>query len=132
MIQAWALEQDSSSRWDFAGTSSCNSSSKKKSVISADEGQGSSEKTSSGCGTAQQDVLVPWKLQKRFFLPTNGAKPESSTSHEMASQDNPSIDQESFDDVECNHVVRQDDGSLLFQRFCHVFKKGELEDLCSR
>lgn len=68
MIQAWALEQDSSSRWDFAGTSnSCsNSSSKKKAVAVAEENHAlSSEKSTSSCGTAQQDVLVPWKLQKR-------------------------------------------------------------------
>ena len=32
---------------------------------------------------------------------------------------------------ECQHVV-EEDGQLVFQRYCHVYKEGELEDLCRR
>ena len=30
----------------------------------------------------------------------------------------------------CEHVV-EDGDQLVFQRYCHVYKQGELEDLCS-
>lgn len=30
----------------------------------------------------------------------------------------------------CEHVVEEGD-QLLFQRYCHVYQQGELEDLCS-
>ena len=62
MIQAWALEQDSTSRWDFAGTSSKPSAKKVSTVASPRDVE------REACSTAQQDVLVPWKLQKRFFM----------------------------------------------------------------
>jgi hypothetical protein len=100
MIQAWALEQDSSSRWDFMGSTIDD-----KSIV--------------GSGAVQQDLLVPWKLQRRFFF--------SKQSYSDVSQ--PEVEGEK---VDCNHAIRQEDGSLLFQRYCHVFKHGELEDLSKR
>lgn len=108
MIQAWALEQGEDSRWDFQGLKSQpiskTSASKTSTVDVANK--------SSGC--PQQDVLVPWKLQKRFF---------TEDQIQQANSDDLSID--------CEHVVKEQDGSLLFQRYCHVYKAGELEDLCS-
>lgn len=109
MIQAWALEQDEASRWDFSKT-------KAAATVSAVSGPESEEAKTS---TAQQDVLVPWKLLPRFFM-------NQSTSND----DTPTLPEE--DEIDCEHVIRQDDGSLLFQRYCHVYRKGELDDLCTR
>lgn len=58
---------------------------------------------SSSCGSTQ-DVLVPWKLPPRFFLDkTSNHEEEQSQVNEMQ----------------------------VYQRYCHVFRKGELEDLAS-
>lgn len=45
---------------------------------------------------------------------------------------NEKIDSEPHIDSEgrCEHVV-EDGDQLVFQRYCHVYKQGELEDLCS-
>jgi hypothetical protein len=91
MIQAWAYEQDESSRWNFQAPSNTASSSS----------------CSSGCGSSTQDVLVPWKLPPRFFL-------------DKSSSSNPDASAE-----------EQSQESHVYQRFCHVFRKGELEDLAS-
>jgi hypothetical protein len=40
-------------------------------------------------------------------------------------------DPEKFPEGKCEHV-KEDRGQLVFQRYCHVYKRGELEDLCSR
>ena len=67
----------------------------------------------------EQDVLVPWRLQQRFFQPGQ-------------SGNSPSIANSLSNEGPCEHV--EDDGQddeLIFQRFCHVYKRGELEDICS-
>jgi len=64
----------------------------------------------------EQDVLVPWRLQQRFFVPS-GECPASAAN--------------SFSDGPCQHAEEDGQNGLVFQRFCHVYKKGELEDLCS-
>lgn len=124
MIQAWALEQDEQSRHNFQ----------------------------------QQDVFVPWKLQQRFFMEGQAERSKDVVSSiqamklensvESSSNDSSSNfekiineDEETKKDIEagldknatidCEHVVKESDGSLIFQRYCHVYKRGELEDLCS-
>jgi alkylated DNA repair protein alkB homolog 8 len=56
-----------------------------------------------------QDVMVPWRLQKKFVE-------ESSERTEGV-------------EAEPQHVV-EERGLLTYQRYCHVYKDGELEDLC--
>ena len=136
-----------------------------------------------------QDMMVPWRLQKRFFQPGHStAAPTPSDLQEKKEEerlklvakkerrkpkkgkvnnpppsvwrdvgqyegdeggdireDNPEnedddavvdrnekIDTEAHIDSEgrCEHVV-EDGDQLVFQRYCHVYKQGELEDLCS-
>jgi SAM-dependent methyltransferase len=62
-----------------------------------------------------QDVLVPWRLQQRFLQPGQTESSPATTSLEGP----------------CEHVEEQGDGQLLFQRYCHVYKQGELEEICS-
>lgn len=136
-----------------------------------------------------QDMMVPWRLQKRFFQPGHSTvAPTPSDLHEKKEEKrlnlvakkerrkpkkgkvnnpplsvwrdvgqhedeeggeigvdnaenedddavvdcNEKIDPELHIDSEgrCEHVVEEGD-QLVFQRYCHVYKQGELEDLCS-
>lgn len=40
------------------------------------------------------------------------------------------VEEEISPEGRCEHVVEEGD-QLLFQRYCHVYQQGELEDLCS-
>ena len=77
----------------------------------------------------EQDVLVPWKLQvfssrnthintlvndfikRHFQLESSGSTGSSS--------------------IESVPEIAEETGELVYQRYCHVYKEGELEDLCS-
>jgi hypothetical protein len=78
LIQAWALEQEATSKRQFK----------------------------------DQDVLVPWSLQQQFV---RGGDKGSSSKQNKNIDSGVSADQESK--------------SVVFQRFCHVYKEGELEEL---
>jgi alkylated DNA repair protein alkB family protein 8 len=54
----------------------------------------------------QQDTMVPWHFQHRF---------------EQKEQDN----------LECDNVSHTDQKETIVQRYCHVYKQGELEELLS-
>lgn len=58
-----------------------------------------------------QDTMVPWKLNKRFLPENNSSKEEISNKKALP---------EDQDEI------------LIYERYCHVYKEGELEDLCSR
>jgi hypothetical protein len=211
LLQAWAQEQDEASRYDFKSNNpnSC--------IIGSSSASTSQEDSSSSSNTSDavnQDVLVPWRLQKRFcddqqadkyigpgdagagavdgtagkkkvkktkrkkrlaieqYLATQQEKegdvlvdddnsevvaveeadnkdatPEVVTidngnelqNAQQLTQSVPSSDdavdqnaaEEQDIDGECQHAV--DEGNqVVFQRYCHVYKAGELEDLCSR
>ena len=103
LIQAWALEQEEGSRMAFN----------------------------------EQDVLVPWRLQRRFVeeskavghsistVPGSNAG-ESQRQHEesKASHNTASLGK-------CEHVEEDDKGALVYKRYCHVYRRGEIEDICS-
>ena len=114
LIQAWALEQGDESRRVFE----------------------------------EQDVLVPWRLQQRFFQaePANeadgGAGADDAAAAESGMQSLPtraalqtasatSAASAVSPEGPCQHVEEGADGQLIFQRFCHVYREGELEELCS-
>jgi hypothetical protein len=65
-----------------------------------------------------QDTMVPWKLNKRFL---NHSSLNSSSSEQF---------DESKNTFDCKHVVEVAD-EFVFQRYCHMYKEGELENLCS-
>jgi hypothetical protein len=37
-----------------------------------------------------------------------------------------------YDTSPATHAVEDEDGSVTYQRYCHVYRQGELEDICSR
>lgn len=90
-IQAWALEQEQ-------------------------EGE------KSGCihRFEEQDVLVPWKLQERFYQTT--AKDDKNKAVKVADDVSP--------EGTCQHVVKEEK-QTVYQRYCHVYKEGELVNICS-
>jgi hypothetical protein len=51
-------------------------------------------------------------------------------SHDGEHQLPPPPPRPSTDSGACKHVT-EDSGELVFQRYCHVYKEGELEELCS-
>lgn len=129
LIQAWAKEQEENSRLAFT----------------------------------EQDVLVPWRLQPRFYEDKDKGKgaesgdrgrdrEEEGQGESEQSRAGPCMETEtqptttsttgtgatsrlpsSLQSPEgpCEHVQEDERGALVFQRYCHVYRKGELEDLCS-
>lgn len=118
MLQAWALEQGDDSKRAFDS----------------------------------QDTMVPWKLNKRFLMQGSGgesgeAETTAATSaaagvsagsgkgKKQSGDGNSTL--LSSDELEqltgnCKHVVEeQNSGDLVFQRYCNVYREGELENLCS-
>lgn len=58
-----------------------------------------------------QDTMVPWKLNKRFIHDKNN-KTIGEKKKEMDK--------------------KEQDELIVYERYCHVYKEGELEDLCSQ
>ena len=123
MIQAWAQEQESGSRFQFDDPNNSDS----------------------------QDIFVPWKLNEKYVIPDgtdNHNSSSSSSSSNSSSNSNNSNSSSSSSSgrgsggggVDPYSVSNKapiiegtgpDDKYVVFQRYCHVYKKGELEDLCS-
>ena len=90
LIQAWALEQEATSKRQFKA----------------------------------QDVLVPWSLQQQFVR--GGAGGRGGKGQERANKNKKELN-------EVNHDGEQKSKStVVFQRFCHVYKEGELEALINK
>ena len=77
----------------------------------------------------EQDVMVPWKLQERFYY-----KEDESQIHNSTNDGNPRHVAPRPHDVSpdgaCEHVVKEN-GQLVYQRYCHVYRQGELLNICS-
>lgn len=74
-----------------------------------------------------QDTMVPWKLNKRFFSDEDRSTLDSEgdgSGHGISGSSEPA-------EGACKHVIENAVGDLVFQRYCHVYKEGELENLCS-
>lgn len=70
-----------------------------------------------------QDTMVPWRLNKRFIdTDADTTKGDSSGKNEDLIP--------VYDEGKCQHVIEERD-EYVFQRYCHVYKEGELEDICS-
>jgi SAM-dependent methyltransferase len=65
-----------------------------------------------------QDTMVPWKLNKRFARPESS--PAGSGQVTVEESQEPSTKKKNEDEV------------IIYERYCHVYREGELEDLCSR
>lgn len=79
----------------------------------------------------EQDVLVPWKMQQRFFEEKEKGAPSASGRGSVAGADAVLPDDLVSPEGPCQHVTEDAQGALVFQRYCHVYRDGELEDLCS-
>jgi alkylated DNA repair protein alkB family protein 8 len=104
LIQAWALEQEEGGRLHFP----------------------------------EQDVLVPWRLQPRFLQPgqTQQQQGENVEQQQQQSGDGGGGGGGTgtatvSPDGACEHVEEDDNGSLVYKRYCHVYRRGEIEDICS-
>eukprot|EP00981_Chlorochromonas_danica_P013183 scaffold5939_cov165-Ochromonas_danica.AAC.12 len=70
---------------------------------------------------AEQDIFVPWKLNRRFLSPATPSSSSSSSSNTAAAA---AAAAAAADGGEKNELI-------VYNRYCHVYKEGELEDLCS-
>ena len=119
LIQAWAMEQEESSKRQFI----------------------------------QQDVMVPWRLHKRFF-PTQvtenivkcryeqrrlGNTDSNSSAEEYDSLQEGNISEhdldfpklKKFDDLTTEYRTECSNDLITYERYCHMYKNGELDHLCS-
>lgn len=74
----------------------------------------------------EQDVMVPWRLNKKYVdedVATGGTTGERSSGEGQANDDESGVMKPP------QHVV-EERGLLTYQRYCHVYKRGELENLC--
>ncbi len=81
----------------------------------------------------KQDVFVPWRLQKRYNvdgLLEKEAEVEESEGNDFQEQNQEEeMNRDDYDFKPPSHMV-EERGLLTYQRYCHVYKKGELEDIC--
>lgn len=77
----------------------------------------------------EQDVLVPWRLQPRFMQQSGTGTDSSGTEALLstATTASPTISPEGS----CEHVETDGQGALVYKRYCHVYRRGEIEDICS-
>lgn len=71
-----------------------------------------------------QDVLVPWQLQDTFTKSKEEGNSAPIGKEETGGNEN-----------NCEALVNTTPGNnttKIFQRYCHVYKEGELEELCAR
>ncbi|KAL9652092.1 hypothetical protein ABK040_015893 [Willaertia magna] len=69
-----------------------------------------------------QDVLVPWKLQKKYL---NNEEEEEDKEEENKKSDSGSGNE--------NVVNKEEIGEeITFKRYCHVYKQGELDELVTK
>ncbi|KAK0553906.1 tRNA methyltransferase, has a role in tRNA modification [Tilletia horrida] len=111
MIYVWALEQRGESRRNFEGVSTTSASNTDGQPEAQPE-----EPSAPAAAAAEQDLLVPWVTSS-----------SSSSSSGPASKDGPSKDS--------NGTIAStsaDQQPAVFQRFYHVFRQGELEDLVQK
>lgn len=75
-----------------------------------------------------QDTMVPWKLNKRFQHPQPSTSVASSSGCSAAA-----VDGDVGATVMTNPAAAPDqDDIVVYERYCHVYREGELEELCSQ
>ncbi|KAI9905921.1 hypothetical protein PsorP6_014224 [Peronosclerospora sorghi] len=77
---------------------------------------------------SRQDFMVPWNLDKRFVLPNQEEEPVATCANHT--YERPSEHQE--DTAKTDRTTDTSASTLqahVVQRYCHVFKQGELERL---
>lgn len=79
---------------------------------------------------ASQDTFVSWKLPKRFINHHNeGENPTETETNSTAAAEVVTKDEKSENKPP---LPTNDDELIVYQRYCHVYKKGEMESLCSK
>jgi alkylated DNA repair protein alkB family protein 8 len=139
MIQAWALEQGSDSKRTFESQDTMVPWRLSKRFLSEAQQQqllGKGEGKCEGAvdGEQQRVAEVTRGLASAAMTPPAPADtPTGAVTQEQASFPSPpppAPARPSTDSGACKHVT-EDSGELVFQRYCHVYKEGELEELCS-
>ncbi len=76
--------------------------------------------------------MVPWKLQERFYHPEKKDDLPVEGASAISLKRNLDIDRtvDVSPEGSCEHAVKQEK-QLVYQRYCHVYKEGELVALCS-
>ncbi|KAL4086997.1 hypothetical protein PRIC1_014055 [Phytophthora ramorum] len=86
----------------------------------------------------RQDFMVPWNLDKRFVISNEDGSTTTETAEasqdvepiEEGSQQDPTEDDgANRDDNTCDKSTAKVHERVLVQRYCHMFKQGELESL---
>lgn len=73
----------------------------------------------------QQDFMVPWNLDKRFAFPTEDGFVDAKKYQKCSSE----TKNTSFIDKSGSKTTAKLEKRLVVQRYCHMFKQGELETL---
>jgi alkylated DNA repair protein alkB family protein 8 len=102
-VQAWALEQENDSKRKFHGT----------------------------------DLLVPFNAQPKYLQTPGNANAENDDNNDKGKS---SADESNKGKGVAQLMAEQYDGAefdskknlVVFQRYCHMYRKGELESLCKR
>lgn len=78
----------------------------------------------------KQDFMVPWNLDKRFVQPSAGAVAGASKSSNSASSDQPAAETTTTTKSKAPvSKTKAPSEPIVVQRYCHMFKEGELEQL---
>lgn len=131
MIQAWALEQGSDSKRTFESQDTMVPWRLSKRFLTEEQ----QRELLGGDGAAVAN-LTQSKDGAEAAVDTSQTTAGSPPTAAEAATSSPTPAMEARDAVvssdsgRCQHVV-EDSGELVFQRYCHVYKEGELEGLCS-
>ena len=80
----------------------------------------------------EQDVLVPWRLQPRFLQSARGSQGDGLPALDGADAEAKTTEVATVSlEGSCEHVETDDRGAMVYQRYCHVYRRGEIEDICS-
>lgn len=96
----------------------------------AERGNGSDDAITAGSRVSDPDCVISRTDQSpsvEHKISDNDEKTQKKKETEIEKEK----EKELFPEGRCEHVV-EEDGQLVFQRYCHVYREGELEDICSR
>ena len=82
----------------------------------------------------QQDVLVPWHLQTHWDGTDAGTRDSGGSGSRASGRgDSEAAGQETGDDEGDSDGLERDElGRRVYRRYCHVYREGELQNLCAR
>ena len=140
LFYAWALEQ---SYQEPDGTAKNTGENEREEDEKDDSGHGEKRKTEEGQGKGnnkhgvsghrfqQPDVLVPFhfRLDLEPERSTAAAKASITSSSSSSSSSSSTTSSTSSSFAASHGICDSDKGSVVFRRYCHVYQKGEVEEL---